>query len=114
MNGYKRRNRFKKKNKAAIPRLVLEIGRVYLVTKYHTGNFRGKVIATGNQTASLQVVDAMKTELQVGALLDVWLCHAEFTATVFEQFQGPKTLAVQAPAPTGDERDARAFLRRLR
>jgi hypothetical protein len=92
-----RRNRFKKKQKAAVAKLVLEIGRVYLVQRYHTGNFRGKVIATGALTANLQVVDAMKTELTVGSLIDVWLCHAEFTATVFEQFQGSKTLAVQAP-----------------
>jgi len=86
-----------------IPPPPVEVDRTYLVTGYHTGDFRGKCIAfrnnLANRVAHFRIVDPIKTGLQVDAEIEVTIGLARFLPTMYEQYQGgSKTLAVRTDA----------------
>jgi hypothetical protein len=71
------------------PQLVLAIGRVYLITRYHTGDFRGECYASLELSAQFKVTDPMKSTLQVGDEIEIPFQLAEFLPAIIEQFQKP-------------------------
>lgn len=80
-----------KRPSVVIPPAPVEIDRAYLVTGYHTGDFRGKCIGVSmtlaNRVAYFRIVDPIKTGLQVDAEIAVSIGLARFVPTVYEQYQ---------------------------
>jgi hypothetical protein len=71
------------------PKLVLAVGRIYLVRRYYTGDFRAKCCESRFQSVRLKVTDPMKTSLQVDDELEIPFVHAEFIPALVEEFKKP-------------------------
>jgi hypothetical protein len=69
------------------PAFVLAIGRVYLVKRYHTGDFRGKCCDSLKFSAKFKVTDPMKSALAVGDELEISFKLAEFIPAIVEDFK---------------------------
>jgi hypothetical protein len=81
----------RKKRKFVQPPLTLAIGRVYLVKRYYTGDFRAKCCESLQKSVRLKVTDPMKTEFEVGAEIEIPFVHAEFIPAIVEDFKKPVT-----------------------
>lgn len=78
-----------KKKKAVKPLLTLAVGRIYLVKRYHTGDFRAKCCDSLLKSVRLKVTDPMKTSLQVDDEMEIPFVHAEFIPSIVEEFKKP-------------------------
>jgi hypothetical protein len=80
----------KRRNKPSVvekPKFVLAIGRVYLVTRYYTGDFRGKCCDSLKRSAKFKVTDPMRSTLQVDDEIEVPFVHGEFLPAIVEDFK---------------------------
>jgi len=84
-SGY--RNPAVPQSKIPQPELVLAIGRLYLVTRFHTGDFRGRCLESLFRSARFEVTDPMKSSLHLCDQIEIPFKHAEFLPVVIEQFQ---------------------------
>lgn len=75
-----------KPKRAEKPQLVLAIGRVYLVTRYHTGDFRGKCCDSLKFSAKFKVTDPMKSTLAIDDELEISFKLAEFLPAIIDDF----------------------------
>ena len=89
MNCYRRRKGYR--NKKTAPKLVLAVGRIYLVRGYHIGDFRARCCDSLERSVRLKVTDPMKTSLQVDDELEIPFVHAEFIPALVEDFKKPIT-----------------------
>jgi hypothetical protein len=71
------------------PQKSLTIGRVYVVKRYYTGDFRARCCESLLRTVRLKVTDPMKSTLQVGDELEIPFVHAEFISAIVEEYKNP-------------------------
>jgi hypothetical protein len=85
------RSRMKKskKKKPEKPKLMLVIGRIYLVKRYYTGDFRAKCCDSLERSVRLKVTDPMSSTVAIGDELEIPFVHAEFIPAVVVEFQKP-------------------------
>lgn len=75
------------KGKREKPILTLAVGRIYLVTRYWTGDFRAKCCESLFKTVKLKVTDPMKSSLKPGDELEIPFVHAEFIPAIVQDFK---------------------------
>jgi len=77
-------SKFKRPTKAEF---VLTIGRVYLVKRYHTGDFRAKCCESLKFSAKFKVTDPLKSTLAIDDELEISFKLAEFIPAIVEDFR---------------------------
>ncbi len=82
-------SRKKKPSVVQKPALVLAVGRIYLVKRYYTGDFRARCCDSLLKTARLKVTDPMNSSVQVDDELEIPFVHAEFIPALVVDFTGP-------------------------
>jgi hypothetical protein len=81
------------------PKLTLAVGRIYLVKRYYTGDFRARCCDSLMKSVRLKVTDPMKTTLQVDDEIEVPFVHAEFIPALVQDLK--QTIAARpSPAST--------------
>lgn len=69
------------------PKLTLAIGRIYLVKRYYTGDFRAKCCESLEKSVRLKVTDPMNTTLEQNAELEIPFVHAEFIPALVQDIK---------------------------
>jgi hypothetical protein len=91
--------RRKKPTKPEKPQLTLAIGRIYLVKRYHTGDFRAKCCESLEKSVRLKVTDPMNSTLEQNAEIEIPFVHAEFIPALVQDLK--QTIAARpSPAST--------------
>jgi hypothetical protein len=72
-----------------VPQCVLVVGRIYVVKRYYTGDFRAKCCDSLDRSARLKVTDPMRSTLQVDDEIEIPFVHAEFIPAIVEEFKKP-------------------------
>jgi hypothetical protein len=86
------------------PKLTLAIGRIYLVKRYYTGDFRARCCESLDRSVRLKVTDPMKTTLQVDDEIEIPFVHADFIPALVQDL---KKIIEERPAPyAGPSSDA--------
>lgn len=78
----------RKKKRIEKPKFTLAIGRIYLVTRYHTGDFRARCCDSLLKSVRLKVTDPMSSNLYVDQEIEIPFVYAEFLPAVMEKYQG--------------------------
>lgn len=81
----KRRPKLAKKQEV---QTIVFAGRVYLVKRYFTGDFRGTCRGSLSKSALFTVTDAMKSSLAIGDEIEIPFVHAEFIPALCEDLRG--------------------------
>jgi hypothetical protein len=72
----------------AKPKLTLAVGRIYLVKRYYTGDFRARCCDSLERSVRLKVTDPMKSAtLKVDDEIEIPFVHAEFIPAIVEKFR---------------------------
>jgi hypothetical protein len=67
--------------------LTLVVGRIYLVKRYYTGDFRARCCESLDKSVRLKVTDPMKTTLQVDEEIEVPFVHADFIPALVQDIK---------------------------
>ena len=69
------------------PKLTLTVGRIYLVKRYYTGDFRARCCDSLATSVRLKVTDPMKTSLQVDEEIEIPFVHGEFIPALVQDIK---------------------------
>jgi hypothetical protein len=71
------------------PKFTLTIGRVYVVKRYYTGDFRARCCESLDRSVRLKVTDPMRSNVAIGDELEIPFVHAEFIPAIVEEYKKP-------------------------
>jgi hypothetical protein len=83
------------------PKLTLAIGRIYLVKRYYTGDFRAKCCESLATSVRLKVTDPMHSTLEQNAEIEIPFVHAEFIPALVQDIK--KTIEARAAGESREE-----------
>jgi hypothetical protein len=69
------------------PKVTLVVGRIYLVKRYYTGDFRARCCDSLLRSVRLKVTDPMKSSLQVDDEIEIPFVHAEFIPALVQDIK---------------------------